>query len=358
MAEEEKEQDQKTEDPTAKRLEDARNKGQVFHSREVNSFMVLSFATLFILMVMPYLSKKAAHELGEYITSVERFGWDYDADDAMRLALGIFGDIIGLILLPLFIAFIGAIIGNLMQNGILFSNEPIMPKLSKISPFAGFKRIFSMRSVVEFIKGIFKVIVITVAIYIAVTPHLDIIKTLHDMALATAMAHIMLLIRNLLLTVCIIMLFIALADYAYQRHEFMKKMRMTREEVKEEHKQTDGNPEIKAKLKSIRRERAKQMLASTVPTADVVITNPTHYSVALKYDEDSMNAPIVVAKGLDNIALRIREIAGENNIPLVENPPLARALYAAVEVEEEIPFEHYKAVAEVISYVMKMKHKT
>jgi flagellar biosynthetic protein FlhB len=153
------------------------------------------------------------------------------------------------------------------------------------------------------------------------------------------------------------MLFIALADYAYQRYEFMKKMRMTREEVKEEHKQTDGNPEIKAKLKSIRRERAKQMLAKTVPTADVVITNPTHYSVALKYDEEAMSAPIVVAKGVDNIALRIREIAGENDIPLVENPPLARALYAAVDVEEEIPFEHYKAVAEVISYVMKMKHK-
>jgi flagellar biosynthetic protein FlhB len=346
-----KEQSQKTEQPTPRRLEEARKKGNISFSREVNSFLLLMLVTLFVVWISPFLLKRANFELMPYITNLDQFPADFDADDIMRLSLQIIYEILMLLAIPLAISMIGAVLGNFMQGAIAYSMESITPSLSKISPLKGLKRIFSLKSLVEFIKGLFKIALVGIAIYMAIRPEIDNLVLLHTLSFAGTMDIFAAAIRKMLLTVCVIMGVIAAIDFFYQRYEYIKSLMMTREEVKEEYKQTEGSPEVKAKIRQIRRERAMKQTMSQVPKATALITNPTHYSIAILYT-DEMHAPKIIAKGLDNIALKMREVAKEHKVPIFENPPLARALYASTEVDEFIPFEHYKAVAEIVSKIM------
>ena len=351
---EERDDSQKTEEPTQKRIDDAIKKGKVAFSREVNSFILLLLFTIFVLWFSPSLFKEAVKDFLPYIEAPHLI--EIEGTDIVIIAKRFVRELLLLATLPLIISLVGSILGNFLQNGVITSPEAMKPDLSKISIISGFKRLFSMKSTVEFLKGIIKVILIGTAAYLTIRPDLSLLTGLHDYSFAGILSILLKLTGEMLITVCIVMAFIAGADLLYQKHEYIKSLRMTKHEVREELKQSEGDPEIKAKLKAIRTERARQRMMASVPEADVVITNPTHFSIALKYEAEEMEAPIVVAKGKDNIALKIREIARKNRIPIVENPPLARALFA-VELDEIIPYEHYKAVAEVISYVMQLKGK-
>lgn len=343
---------QKTEEPTQKRIDDAIKRGNIAFSKEVTSFIMLSLLTIFVLWLSPALMKSANYTLENYITQPHNFEINFEGDDLLRLAMKILADVGYLLFIPFAICILGAFSGSFLQNGIIFSPESISPDLSKISPLAGFKRIFSLRSVVELIKGLIKITLITLVVYVAIKSDLDSIVILHELNFAGILSVLAKLVSKSLLAICGIMGLIAGFDYFYQRMEYIKSLRMTKQEVKEEMKQTDGNPEIKAKLRSLRLERARKRMMAAVPKADVIITNPTHYSIALKYDTNKMPAPQVIAKGVDKVALRIREVAKQNKIPLVENKLLARSLYESVDLEDFIHVEHYEAVAKIISKVM------
>jgi flagellar biosynthetic protein FlhB len=247
-----------------------------------------------------------------------------------------------------------AALGVLMQIGWLMSPESIQPKLEKISPISGAKRLFSLKSVVELLKGIVKMILVGFVAYLIVKPEFSRIDLMVQMDLKELLDETHFVAIEIFIGVLAVAAVIAVVDYLYQRYEFMNQMKMSKQEVRDEHKQTEGDPHVKARLRQLRMERARTRMMAEVPKATVVITNPTHYAIALKYDMEQMAAPRVVAKGVDAVALRIREIANENEVPMVENRPLARALYDNAELDEEIPEDYYKAVAEVISYVFKM----
>jgi len=347
---------QKTEEPTQKRLDDAIKKGQVAFSREVTSFLMLLFLTVFVTWFAPPLIKKANVQLSHYITQPHNFEMDYEGDDVLRLAIKIVIDVGFLLFIPLAIAIVGVLLSSFIQNGIIYAPEAIVPDFSKISPMKGFKRIFSMRSVVELIKGLLKITLVVLVVYNTIKADLDSISQLQGYSYATILELLMKLVSKSLLSICVVMGAIAIFDVIYQRMEYMKNLRMTKQEVKDEMKQSEGNPEIKAKLRSIRMERARKRMIAEVPKADVIITNPTHFSIAIKYDRETMPAPKIVAKGVDKVALKIREIAKENKIPIVENKILARSLYEVVDIDDYIHVEHYEAVANIISKVMKLQN--
>ena len=258
---------------------------------------------------------------------------------------------------PALIAVTAAFVSALGQNGVIASFEPIIPKLEKISVLKGIKRLFSLKSVVELLKGIAKISLVAIVGFVAIYPELIRMETLHTYSMDNMLALLNTLAIRILIGASVIMGVVAVADYAYQKHEYIKNLRMSKKDIKDELKQTEGNPEVRARLRQIRMQRAQERMMAAVPTADVVITNPTHFSIALKYDQESMRAPVCVARGQDHIALKIREIAKEHDITIVENPPLARALFDTMDIDEEIPNEQYQAVAEVISYVYKLKGK-
>lgn len=355
MADDDKDDSQKTEDPTHKRLEDARKKGQVIFSREVTSFFVLFVLAMGVTSFMPGMMRHTATSMSRFLEVPDTY--PIDSSNILILYENVMKDFFGIMSL-LFIFLIGAsFFSPLIQRGWLVSFESLKPQISRISPIKGLGRLFSLRSIMEFAKGIFKLTLIGIISYYAVATALPEIGQLYTHSAISVFALLGILSARIMIGVCVFMFFVALLDYLYQRYEYMKNMRMSKQEIKEEFKSTEGNPEVKSKLKEIRRERANKRMMSTVPEADVVVTNPTHYSIALKYNPDSTAAPKLIAKGQDHLALKIREIAREHDIPLVENPPLARALYASVEVDEEIPITHYQAVAEIIRYVYKLKGK-
>lgn len=346
-------QDQKTEEPTQRKLDEARKKGQIARSQEMRHVAMFGGA----LAVVAFLTGGIANSLAPLFTNLLGRADSYRLDDkgAQSLITSVFANMGLALAAPLTLLFLAAIIGGLMQGRPTLSWSRLKPQWSKLNPFSGIKRMFGMQSLVEFLKTLAKCAVVGIIGVVVVWPYGRRLETAlfgsaPDMlALATG------LVVKLLMAVVIIVTVIALADFVYQRFAFMKKMRMSRQEMKDEFKQSEGDPHVKARIRQIRLERSRKRMMANVPTADVVITNPTHFAVALKYEQFSMGAPQVVAKGVDSLALRIRAVATEHKVPIVENPPLARALYASVEVDEEIKSEHFKAVAEVISYVMKLR---
>jgi flagellar biosynthetic protein FlhB len=346
---------QKTEDPTGRRLQEARDSGQVANSREVNNlFMILALtisvvgfggavARNIVNMSLPFLEApdKVPTDIGHLTT----IGWK----------------LMGMILLagaaPMALALIAAFGAGYLQFGLVLSGESLMPSLDKISPLAGLKRIFSSRSLSEFLKGLLKLgIVGTIAFWILM-PTVGDVHRLIGMEAVQLLAMIRELTDRMLIAVLSALVAITLADVIYQRYEHMKKLRMSRQELKDEARESEGDPLIKGRLRQLRMERARKRMMAEVPKADVVVTNPTHYAVALVYDQAEMQAPKVIAKGVDSLAQKIREIAAQSDVPVVENPPLARGLYASVEIDQEVPPEFYKAVAEVIGYIYKLKRK-
>ncbi len=347
---------QKTEDPTDKKLRNARSKGQVAASQEIKSWFVLMAGAGGLMFMAPFAADRIRMATIPYIEQAHMLAVDFEG---MRQSLADLMLSVGLVMAPVFgLILLFALGGNLMQFGLLFAPEKIKPDVSKISLIKGMKRMFSLRALVEFTKGIFKLSLVAFIALALTIPMLDDMELLPAFSMGALLDRIQELVIVIAIASIAVMAAIAALDFIYQKYEFTKQMRMTKQEVKDEHKQAEGDPQVKAKIRALRQQRARERMMSNVPESDVVITNPTHFAVALKYDLDEMAAPKLVAKGVDTLAFRIREVAEENDVPIVENPPLARALYAAVELDEEIPPEHFVAVAEVIGYVMRLKGKT
>jgi flagellar biosynthesis protein FlhB len=348
-------QSQKTEDPTEKRLADARKKGQGASSKEVANWFVLMAGAAIIVGMSPGMMSDIAKTLRPFVESPHLMSTD-EGGAAMGLG-AVVTDVGAALAMPLGLLVVAALASGFIQRGFQISAHSMKPELEKISVLKGLKRMFSLKSVAEFIKGILKIVIVGGIGAAILVPALNDIEKTMSMSALQFLDYLRDLVGPLLIGVVAVMTVIAGLDYVYQRYEFLKQMKMSHQEIKDEMKQTDGDPAIKGRIRQLRQERARKRMIAAVPDADVVLTNPTHYSVALKYETGAMNAPRVVAKGSDKVALRIREVAVENEVPVIENPPLARALFAATEVDEEIPLEHYQAVAEIIGYVWRLKGK-
>lgn len=349
-------QDQKTEEPTAQRLEKAREKGNVPVSSEMRH------ATMFVgmMIITGGMGAWTLARLGTLLVRLWGGAEDYALDpaDAESLAIGVARQT-GLALAPLAALLVGcALLAGFLQGRPTIAWARLAPKWSKLSPLAGLGRLLGPRALVEFGKTLAKFLVIGTVAVLVLWPHavaLDqTIGATPDAIARTATE----LAYRLVKTVGTLVIILALGDFIYQRRSFLKRMRMTRQEVRDEHRQSEGDPKIKSRIRAIRMQRAKRRMMAAVPGASVIVTNPTHYAVALKYEHGVMAAPMVVAKGVDMVALRIREVATASHVPIVESPPLARALYASAEIDRPIPIEHYAAVAEVISYVMRLARRT
>lgn len=346
---------QKTEEPSQKRLDDAREKGNVPKSKEINHWFMIGAGTLFVTAFSPQTLSDIERLLLPFIEQPHAI--PTDLHHLRRIMLSLFGDLLLTGMMPLAIVVAAAVAGGFVQHGFLVSAESIMPKLEKISPLAGMKRLFSAQSLGEFVKGLAKLAIVGAVGTILIWPLIGQLALITTMETVEVLALTRSLAARLMIGVLSVMTVIAGIDFLYQKFEHIKKLRMSRQELKDEFRQSEGDPMVKGRLRQIRMERARRRMMAAVPSADVVITNPTHFAVALKYVAADMSAPRLVAKGADDIALKIREIARANDVPVVENPPLARGLFAAVDIDEEITPEHYKAVAEVIGYVMRLKRK-
>lgn len=352
MAEEE---DQKTEQPTAKRLWDARERGQLPISREVGYWS--SF--LGILLVVTWLGPGMARQLMMILRIFLEAPHVFVIDDR-GLQTIVFNALMqvafatGLIFLVMIVSIIA---GFMAQTGPFASTELIKLDFGRLSLVGGLKRLVSMSALVELIKSFGKLVVLGITAFFILWPLVPVLPAFTGRTLMDSVNFLHERAIHLLVVLLLVFTAVALGDLFYQRFAYLKNLRMTKAEVKDEFKQQEGDPIIKSRLRQIRLEKARKRMMAQVPKADVVITNPTHYAVALKYESSKMAAPVVLAKGTDRIAQRIRELAEENKVALVSNPPLARALYDTVEVDEEIPTQHYRAVAEVISYVYKLKKR-
>ena len=350
MADDDKES--KTQDPTQKRLDDALEKGDVAKSQEVNTWFVIAASTLLLTSFSGSISKGIEVPMRNLLMNMHQIR--VDGPGLLSLLSQIELMLIGVLGVPFLLLLIAGIGSNLIQHRLVFSTEPLSPKFSKISPAAGFARLFGKQAGANFLKGVFKVVALSVVMVLILWPErhrLDAMVRFDPMAILTVTKTISV---QLMRTVVAMLAVVAALDYFFQYRQWFERQKMSLEEIKEEYKQSEGDPHIKGRIRQIRHARMKKRMMAAVPTASVIITNPTHYAVALKYDR-GMPAPVCVANGIDVLALKIREIATANNIPIVENVPLARALHASVEIDDEIPVEHYHAVAEVIGYVMRLR---
>jgi flagellar biosynthetic protein FlhB len=355
MSDDEQDESQKTEEPTQKKLDEARKKGQVPLSREMNNWIMLLAGTIVLVALGPYMMEELKNTLAFFVTQPHTVIFTPGALMAIVAQLSM--EILAILFLPLFLFVIAALAGPLLQIGFLFSPESLKPDIKKISPVQGFKRLFSKRSLMEFLKGLLKIGTISFVGYVILKPFYGQIDHMIGLPVISIMSEISELFLRLMIGVLMVLIILAVIDVAFQRMEHNKKMRMSRQDIKDEYKQSEGDPEIKAKLRQLRQLKAQERMMQNVPNADVIITNPTHFSIALQYDPDKMDAPVCIAKGVDKVALRIREVAKEHDIIIMENKPLARVLYDTVDIDEMVPAEHYKAVADVISYVFRAKGK-
>src|SRR5579859_7113709 len=327
-------QDSRTEDPTGKRVSQARGRGQVAMSKEATTFLLLAMATFVCYSVLPWTMRPMLMMMRRFVEQPERIAVRVEpsfeallSEVAYKLAFALS--------IPLLLLIAAAMVATWAQTG--------------------FVRIFSARQLIEFAKGLVKAGIVGAVAYSYLAPELariEMLTGIEPIAMTRELFHILL---HLMIGVLLAIAAIALFDYFYQKWSTLKSLRMTKQEVKDEHKNTDGDPHIKGRMRQIRTSRARKRMMASVPKASVIITNPTHYAVALQYEMGTAGAPRVVAKGVDFLAKKIREVAAQHDIPIIENPPVARALYATVEIDDEIPPEHYKAVAEIIGYVMRLK---
>ena len=352
MSEEAQDEASKTEQPTQKRLEDAAKKGDVGRSQEINHWFVFMAGALLLAMFAGGVASDFTRRLLPFIERPHDFRIDAPG---MRAALmDVFMSVAGMLGPAALILVLAALAASLVQAMPVISGEKIMPQFSRINPASGFGRLFSAHNAVEFAKGILKICIVGAVGTWLVWPELDRLPLLVTADPAALLPASLSQVLRFLSGIIAVMTLVAGADLVWQKLSNLQKLRMTRQEVKEEHKQQEGDPTIKARIRQIRVQRSRRRMMAAVKTADVIVTNPTHYAVALKYEAQAMGAPRVVAKGVDSLALRIRAVATESAVPIVENVPLARALYK-VDLDTEIPEEHYKAVAEIISFVYRLK---
>lgn len=348
--------EEKTEKATPKKREDSRKEGEVLQSKEI----VIAASVLGLFASMRLLMGFVTETVLAYSSSVFAVAGTYEVDQTTYLQVFINVATVAVMTIgPICaIALLLGIIPTVAQTKGLFTMKALQPKFSRLSPLSGIKKLFSMQSVVGILKGLIEVIIIGYVIFNEVSERLPRFIALMNAGILQGGAYIMLSVYDLVMLICILLVFVAAADYLFQWWQFEKKLKMSKQEVKEEYKQTEGDPQIKSKIKAKQRQMAMSRMMQEVPKADVVIRNPTHYAVALKYDQDANRAPQVIAKGKDYIALRIVKIAEENDVYCIEDPPLARTLYSTVDLGREIPVELYNAVAEVLTIVYKAKNKT
>ena len=346
----------KTEKATAKKRRDERKKGNVFTSKDVVAVMSVLVVFTVVSIVFPMIVERLSYisnrffdfasteiELTQEFISAMTF-------DIIIVCILILSPIVGTAILT-------AIVATGIQTRFLFATQALKPKFSKLNPISGFKRMVSLKSVVELVKNLIKIIIIIFVVYNFIMDKVSDFSTTLELEMPQAVRLILTSIMELIYNVCVIFVFIAAADYFYQRWNHENEMKMTKQEVKEEYKQMEGDPKIKGKIKEQQRKIAQSRMMQQVPTSDVVIKNPTHYAVALRYDIEKDRAPIVVAKGQNEIALKIIEIAEEHDVYVMENKELARTIYATAEIDQDIPFELYSAVAEILALVYKIKEK-
>jgi flagellar biosynthetic protein FlhB len=341
----------KTQDPTQKRLDDAHERGDVAKSQEVNTWFMIAGATL----VLSSFSGSIG-SIQMPLRNLIANSWMVRVDGPGLLMLGqrLEYMLLAALGVPFLMLIIAALAGNMLQHRLVWSGESLKPSFSKISPASGAKRIFGKQAAANFAKGLFKLIALGTVMATILWPERFRLESMLQFDAATMLGVILSLTLRLLGSAVAMLAVVAIADYFFQYRQWYERQKMSLQEMKEEFKQSEGDPHIKGRIRQLRHARMKKRMMTAVPKASVIITNPTHYAVALSY-ERGMAAPICVAKGVDLIALKIREIAKAHDIPIVENVPLARALHASVEIDDEIPVEHYHAVAEVIGYVMGLK---
>jgi flagellar biosynthetic protein FlhB len=343
---------EKTEDPTQKRLDEALERGDVVKSQEVNTWFVIAGATLVLVAFSSSMGAGLTATMRGLIANAHEIRMDGPALPHLFRMIGM--EIISTVAIPFLLLMLAALGGNLIQHRLVWSFEVMAPKLSKISPLAGLKRIFSMQALATFAKGLVKLVLVGTVLTALMWPERARLVGLERMDPAAVLPLTQTLAIKLMGAVVAMLAVVAAADYLFQYRQWYERQKMSLRELKEEFKQSEGDPVIKGKMKQARNLRMRRRMVAAIPKAAVIITNPTHYSIALQY-ERGMEAPVCVAKGVDSMALKIREVAGKHAIPIVENPPLARALHATVEIDQAIPPEHYKAVAEVIGYVMRLR---
>lgn len=352
---------EKTEEPTQKKQEDTRKEGRVAKSKELSNGLELIALFLILKFYVGSLGNSFLELFSEvyekFPTYTTYWGGRVNLGDYTILFKDIYIEILKL-LLPFFAVGVAiAFIANLMQFKFQISTKPLQPKFSKLNPISGFKRLFSLEKLMELLKSILKVILIGVIVYLTIKDDWVYLYKFYEMPLNQAIELIGDIVINLGLKISLFFLVIAFSDFAYQKYKFHKDIKMTKQEVKDEYKNAEGDPQIKGKIRQKMREVSQRRMMQDVPKADVVITNPTHFAVAIRYDANEAPAPIVLAKGADHLALKIKEIARNNNVEIVENKPLARMLYANVEVGQQVPPELYQAVAEVLAMVYKAQGK-
>jgi flagellar biosynthetic protein FlhB len=349
MADETEDKDSKTQEPSARKLAQAREEGQVAKSTEVASLAALTAASLVILLNGGAISRTIADQLVPFLAHP-------DSIDVSGVgALNVFHAAIlaaAPVALVLLAALVAGVVGNVAQTGFLFTPKRLAPDITKLNPISGLGRMFGLDGMVNFLKTLAKFIVMSTVIGFQLGPKLMTFKGLAGLDLAATLPFACDVIRAILIASLVMLAVSAALDWFIQRQRFMAKMRQSRQEQKQEHKDSEGDPHIKGKLKQIRMQKARQRNLQNVPKATMVITNPTHFAVALRYIQGETPAPICVAKGTDELAMRIRQMATTLSIPIVEDPPLARALYAAVEIDDIIPKEHYAAVAKIVGFVL------
>lgn len=347
--------EERTEKATPKRREEARKRGQVARSIEINSAVILLSTFLAIKVLSPWLGMQVAGFGGSIFRDF--LLQDFDQKTLLHLlvltALSFFQ-----VCLPVMAVALGAgLVANYLQVGFLFTGAPLIPRLERINPISGWKRIFSRRALLELGKAVAKVVIIGYIVYSTIKANIYIFPRLVDMSVVDAVGQIGDLSSKIILKIGVFLLLLAVVDYIYQYWEHSKSLRMTKKELKDEYRQYEGDPLIKGRIRQRQRQVSYHRMMQQVPKADVVITNPTHYAVALRYEPEEMNAPVVLAKGVDALALRIREIASQHGITIYEDPPLARVLYQTVEVDQVIPPELYEAVAGVLAFVYRLRQR-
>jgi flagellar biosynthesis protein FlhB len=352
MAEENTEANERTEDPTPRRLEEALRRGDVVKSMEVNTWFTIAGGTLMIMLFAGPTALSLQTTLRGLIAKSYEIPTDGPALTALIKTIGF--EVAAAFGVPLLLLCVAAFAGNIVQHRIVFTAESVKPQLSRISPMAGFARLFSRQALANFAKGLLKLAVVGGVMAVMLWPQRQRVFSMVSADPAMILPFFLSIALKLLGTVVAVLAVVATADYLFQYAQWYERQKMSLQEIKEEFRQTEGDPTIKGKLRQLRTTRMRKRIMAAVPKASVVITNPTHYAIALKY-ERGMNAPVCVAKGVDLIARKIREVAEQHRVPVVENPPLARALHATVEIDQEIPQEHYRAVAEIIGYIMRLR---
>ena len=340
----------RTEEPTARKLERAREQGDVAKTQDLGQLASLAAAAAVIATAGGLFARKLAISMIPFLANADslRLEGGGAVEVARRAALAA-APLLGAVM---FAAAVAGVAGNLVQTGFLLTPSKLKPDVTKLSPMAGFKRIFGIEGLMNFLKSLAKVAATGAIAWWVLKPHLTELANLAELEPSAMLPFAADILRRLVFAVLALLLVIAGADWFWQRQRFMGRMRMTKEELKEDYRQSEGDPHVKGKQKQIRADRARRRMMQAVSSATVVIMNPTHYAVALRYEQGEDAAPICVAKGLDSLALKIREIAEAAKVPVVEDPPLARALYAAVEVDDMIPQAHFEAVAKIIGFIL------